>query len=661
MSLSAGKVVVLLDRPLTDTQCEALGSMIPVESHVVAVALNEPALQGVLDDRWEVLSAKRFFDGDQLREEFLAFLNTWPTQPVVGGKSFNDLFDRVDGENPWWLGPGIERHPDKGVFLTLRSVWLAGRVLAECRPEQAILALSDGQAARAIQSQLGRKGVKAAVAPFGALAPSPFGGRLRWLVLSLLWLILIPWELLLRAICSRRQAGPGVRGQADEPIIVLTSAYPRHAAFADDGSMELTHWRALESSLAEAGELPPVRHLLHSMPGQLGKHHAVGRWKHTAWPALKGHDNILALQETRWPIGAYLKSLPRQIAALFRYFRLEGKAAFRQSFTFAGADVSGAYIPSLRRAIGRITGWEMTVGAIMSCYRRAGKVQAVLVYQEMYPTGMGDIAAARRMGIPAIGVQHGTLFPMHLVYTLPSGQIAGAPVPDWFATFGEYSREVVSQIGAFPADRAVLTGPSMFDHLVSDPPDSSAARETMALPADKTVFLLATQFYPWFPQVGKALFEAVAGRNDCIVCVKTHPRDVPLSVYEQLAAEAGATNVRFYDSHFDDLLAACDVLVSGSSTTVLEAILLGRGAICVNFSDEPDRYPYVADGGALAARDAAQVKQTVEEMLTGDADALAEGRRRFALRHAGPTAKGQGAQALASLVRDCIAPAEGGA
>ncbi len=228
------------------------------------------------------------------------------------------------------------------------------------------------------------------------------------------------------------------------------------------------------------------------------------------------------------------------------------------------------------------------------------------------------------------------------------------------AVFGEYDREVLSQVGRFPTDRIAVTGSPRLDHLVSEPPVQGDARETLGLPIDKKIILLATQFYPWFPQVGQAVFDAVANRDDCIVCVKTHPRDVPLSVYEQLAAQAGATNVRFFDSHFDQLLAACDVLVTGSSTTMFEAILLGRAGICVNFSDEPDRYPYVADGGALSARNAGQVAIAIDQALSAP-DTLADGRRRFITRHAGPTATGEGAHAVVSLVNELVASVEGGA
>jgi hypothetical protein len=109
-------------------------------------------------------------------------------------------------------------------------------------------------------------------------------------------------------------------------------------------------------------------------------------------------------------------------------------------------------------------------------------------------------------------------------------------------------------------------------------------------------------------------------------------------------------DVRFFTDHFWDLLIACDVLVSGSSTTVLEAALLGRETICVNFSDAPDAYPYVADGASLPARSEPQLADSFEQVLGAiNADGQSRTQRaRFLERHLGPTSHGQGAATFAA-------------
>jgi CDP-glycerol glycerophosphotransferase (TagB/SpsB family) len=176
-------------------------------------------------------------------------------------------------------------------------------------------------------------------------------------------------------------------------------------------------------------------------------------------------------------------------------------------------------------------------------------------------------------------------------------------------------------------------------------------RTALQLPEDKRIVLFATQIYPWFASAAKALFVAARNHSQCIICVKTHPHDKSLDDYRKLAADVGATNVRFYADNFNELLAACDVLVSGSSTATLEAILAGRDAICVNFSSEPDRYPYVAEGGSLGATNAEEMRIALDAALDpARNDERAADRREFIERHVGPTADSRAASTFVSRV-----------
>ena len=157
----------------------------------------------------------------------------------------------------------------------------------------------------------------------------------------------------------------------------------------------------------------------------------------------------------------------------------------------------------------------------------------------------------------------------------------------------------MSKCGAYPAERVWVTGGLWLDYLVAAPPDGGSARQRLKLPMDQRLILVATQPYPWFPTAVRAVLEACKSVPDCTVCVKLHPNDFPLDLYRTMVRETGADNVRLFETDFYELLAACDVLISGSSTAVLEAIVLGRKTICINFSSEPDKFPYVEDGGAL--------------------------------------------------------------
>jgi hypothetical protein len=477
-----------------------------------------------------------------------------------------------------------------------------------------------------------------------------------WLTAALVRLVLSPLKAILRAGFARLLAHAAAESSraGDERTVVLTSAFPRHVR-RDGARASVWFWQELVAATAATGAKIRMRYLLRTLGGRHQNYRMVSWMYHTGWYLLRRLAGAMPIPERNAALGAWVRALPNHLASLFRYARLERTGAFRSSFDFSGADVSCLYVPRLRRELAHLASWAREVGAVAKLLETDGQVGAMVVTEEMYRWGMINIAAARQVGVPTVGCQHGTIFPMHLMYTPPPGQIERAPTPDYLAVYSPYAKEVVSRHGAFPRARVWITGSPRFDHLVCCRHDKPAARGALGVSVSKKVILLATQYYPWFREAARALFEAVAERADCVVCVKTHPRDVPLDIYRRLAGSVGAQNVCFFDDRFDELLTACDVLVSGSSTTVLEAILLGKRAICVNMSGEPDRYPYVAAGGALAARSPTEIRVALERALMEEGSPeAAEARRRFLLHHAGPSAEGQAAATLAKRICELV-------
>jgi hypothetical protein len=146
------------------------------------------------------------------------------------------------------------------------------------------------------------------------------------------------------------------------------------------------------------------------------------------------------------------------------------------------------------------------------------------------------------------------------------------------------------------------------------------------------------------------VLECVRARPDVVLCIKKHQssRAMSADALRALAGSLGAANVRVFEGDLDLLLFASDVWISASSTTILEATLIGTRSICLNFSGEPDRYPYVEDGASLPARSVEELGESLSQLLDAGADPARErGRTGFLIRHAGPTKDGRAASTLA--------------
>lgn len=622
---------------------------------VIAAYLGDGAEAWPVDARWTRWLRRDLEDLERLREEFLAFLDAWPRQrfAALRGKSFDETFRLPDGYSIWWTGPGAARHPDHGVFTQLRDVWSIAAAIERSGCGSLVLTGCDRRVAAVAAQKCRDAGIAFETFPRSASpAASIWSGRWAFLFSSLVNYLGSPFAAALRAfICKRRVRNrPEPPEERAKPAVVMTALFPREFRLRGERA-EIAFWSEVATEFDRAAPRLRLRYLLHTTADRFANL-GLDRWHcHRAWPELDKLAGLAPLPSRTVGWRAWLKSAWPLCKTLGAYCRLERTDEFRGSFRFAGCNVAPLYAPLLRRAIGRVHKWLPDVASFESSLKTVGQVRAVLVYGELYPLGMPVIAAARNLGLRTIGVQHGTIFPMHLIYMAPPGQMSGTPTPDWFAAYGEYTRDAMTNGGAFPADRIVVVGAPRLDALLTAPPDKAQARAALDLPADKRVVVFATQVYPWFHAAGRALFAAARDRTDCVVCVKLHPKDTTLDVYRQAAADLRATNVRFYSDRFDELLAACDVLVSGSSTATLEAILAGRETICVNFSTEPDRYPYVADGGSLGATNAAEMHAALALALDGEQRAGREAQRRaFLQRHVGPTADGRAAATLAEYV-----------
>jgi surface carbohydrate biosynthesis protein (TIGR04326 family) len=599
-------------------------------------------------------------DLERLRTEFLQFVDAWPRQTlggVCGGKTFDEVFRRADGYSLWWTGPGIERHPDHGVFTQMREVWSFSAAMERWKCDAVAYLGNDATLATVIAGRCRELEVVFEVAPGSSRAAADtWGGRFAFAVESVANYLTSPWTAAIRALVCRWRVRRREDSAEDRrrPAVVMTSQFPREFRRFGDGA-EVAFWSDVTAEFERSAPQVRLRHLVHTTGDKFNGLGPDRLHCHRAWPELNRLDGLVPLPEQTVGWWAWLCAAGPFLRTLLRYCRLERQADFRRSFRFAGCDVAALYVPALRKTIGRTHKWAMMVASLRQSLSAPGNVRAVLVYGEMYALGMPVIAAARSLGITTIGIQHGTIFPMHLIYTLPAGQTAGAPLPDMFAAYGDYAKEILADRGAFPGDRIVVTGGPRLDNLINSPADRDAARGRLQLPADKRIVLFATQIYPWFKTAAQALFEQLGARDDCVVCVKTHPLDKSMDAYRELAVGAKTENVVFFADRFDDLLAACDVLVSGSSTATLEAIMLGRRTICVNFSTEPDRYPYVGDGGALGGGDAEEFRCALNAALDDAGKTQDDERRRaFLARHVGPSADGRGAATFVAKVLELV-------
>ena len=87
------------------------------------------------------------------------------------------------------------------------------------------------------------------------------------------------------------------------------------------------------------------------------------------------------------------------------------------------------------------------------------------------------------------------------------------------------------------------------------------------------------------------ILKGIKNLSNIYLIIKLHPMDESLDLYNELIEEFGINNasaVRHYNSF--NLLVSCDCLITKYSTIGLEAMILGKPVICLNFYKEKIHY-----------------------------------------------------------------------
>jgi hypothetical protein len=252
---------------------------------------------------------------------------------------------------------------------------------------------------------------------------------------------------------------------------------------------------------------------------------------------------------------------------------------------------------------------------------RSNDFESVSLLDEYSPNFRAIMDAAKQEGVRTQAIQHGSLAASNPGYGYTELDARFNPWPDKTLVWGEYWKELLQNIAAYPADRLVVCGQIRTDVIPKLQQANLKATEVLG-PQTKRKFLIlfATQPQPDESLRRRAALDTFAVARempDAWVVVKPHPREKDLSYYRLLAAEAGCSN---YSIHYDEdlylLLSLCNVLVHCYSTVGIEAVYFGLPAVILDYRNQ-DLLHFAAEGVALQAQDANELNIHLQSIKKG--------------------------------------------
>ena len=263
------------------------------------------------------------------------------------------------------------------------------------------------------------------------------------------------------------------------------------------------------------------------------------------------------------------------------------------------------------------------------------------------------ILTGRLLGIPTlmlqIGLAHDQFKNMKPLYVFESKYLM-----DKIAVMGESSRNLFIEQG-FDEDVLSLTGRPVYDQLfdVETKFDKEKTFKKLGLDKDKKLIVWMTepellldedwgQFYAVYNSI-KQLLDKVQ------LVIKLHPREHDDSMYKKIAKEVGIEPVILKgDANVYEILYACDLMVTKRSNTVIEAAILDKPSITMNFLGEEDTTHYSESGAVLTVYKEDDLIININKVLYDEEtqEKLKHARKKFVYGHV----YGQDGKATESVV-----------
>ncbi len=263
------------------------------------------------------------------------------------------------------------------------------------------------------------------------------------------------------------------------------------------------------------------------------------------------------------------------------------------------------------------------------------KPKILIVMHDVTPQGRTICRAFKLHGLPALVMQHGVSMEDDL-----AGFLVDPLEAQKQAVWGDIPWEWHIRRGK-PPESQVVTGNPRFDKIATgyDPQKYEVCRK-LSLNSEKGIIVVATE---WFGGVSaeeryiRSVLKALKDFPSEQVVVKLHPgyHERYRQLVSTIAREEGV-DVTITKDYLWELCAISDLVIITHSTVGLEAMILDKPVLVINFDHEFDECPYVSAGAALEVRKPEDITPAILDILNNRTaqQKLAEAGKKFIYEYA---------------------------
>ena len=581
----------------------------------------------------QVRLASEFALPDNVQKEAVLWIDHWSDAPLVGGRSFKESLV-TGGTSLWWfflpvLYPDIMRCMQYVDFY--RSLYESENPIAVACVDKRSRPMLPFRLNRAADLPARVALMVADTMGLSTLAPVP-SRRDQWsfwktytkrttldaFYSRLGWRLDASGRALLCRIARMVGVKGDTRGQTGKLVLFSTPVYWRREALSstDPGGRDIIAGRVVDELVDGAGwevvdvdtevNIPNLEHYRRLW-------HKTRRNEVTCRPIEHYCDRRVHRSAT---------AAAKGMQALWRDLRQDED--FKNSLTYRGVPLWRLLehrLDYLFRDYARTAFMHIeAVDRVLSCERP----DAVLIEYEEGSYGRAAVVAARRRGVPTVGLQHG----LHGGAHIPSyyfrktawetgGDVTACPIPTKTAVFGDVTYEYLTRVSAYPAESVAVTGTTIYDDALvfGTGADPVEMRRALGCAEGSTVTVLSSIFTEAQDRV-TFIETALGAIGDCgMQCiVKLHPRETETD-WEATAERMGLDKPQVLRGRLWEAIAAADIVLSWYSSTIIDALLLRKPTVVLHLSGKNNPDDLASGGGVEIVDGRSELSAALGELV----------------------------------------------
>lgn len=328
---------------------------------------------------------------------------------------------------------------------------------------------------------------------------------------------------------------------------------------------------------------------------------------------------------------------------------LKKDSVFRESLKYNGVDMFKLLEEELSYCFNVVFSRMVDYLEMSERFLENEKPDLILIKEENGQFERALILAAKKQGIPTIAIEHGVAcYITNYIACSKDKKLQNKCVkllhnfmPDKTAVYGSYNKYAAIGSGLYPRDSIVVTGHPRYDILCDA--DKIYSKEKFIkkynINPKHKIILWLTQCHSLTDEENvnnfRIVFNAIQSLENTSIIIKQHPNEH--SRYTRMIKKylknykINLTLISKNSDTFEQLFVS-DLVFSKSSTSVVEAVALGKPVIILNFGKNSDILDYVGEGIARGVYREKDLLPTIEKLLKDDLD-LAKNRRKFIERY----------------------------